>query len=349
MTSSLRIAVVANVNSIHTTRWVNWLNDRGHQTQIFSLNEGENCTYFGPEPALDRSLIFNLGSAVRRTTKKLQSEIDSFGPDIVHGFSLVNHGMYASRISNYPKIVTAMGSDVLLAPKESKLLDWIIKKTVKQSDAIIGAPLLIDLIKEWEVNQNLNPNVMGVDCSLFIPLKKSNSIVFARGFEEVYNPIIVSKAIASLSSKLNKWEFIMCGKGTLEPKCKEILNNCKNVTFTGQLEIEKLAKIIGKAKLVISPSLSDSIPLSILEAVACGTPVVASNILANQKWVDAGLPVTIFDKHSVEDLSQKISEIATNNNFLQNALENGPGLIKDNFDWETQSRTLERVYFDLLR
>ena len=127
------------------------------------------------------------------------------------------------------------------------------------------------------------------------------------------------------------------------------MNNCKNVTFTGQLEIEKLAKIIGKAKLVISPSLSDSIPLSILEAVACGTPVVASNIPANQKWVDAGLPVTIFDKHSVEDLSQKISEIATNNNFLQNALENGPGLIKDNFDWETQSRTLERVYFDLLR
>ena len=75
MNSSLRIAVVANVNSIHTTRWVNWLNDRGHQVQIFSLNEGENCTYFGTEPALNRSLIFNLGSAVRRTTKKLQSEI----------------------------------------------------------------------------------------------------------------------------------------------------------------------------------------------------------------------------------------------------------------------------------
>ena len=82
MTSSLRIAVVANVNSIHTTRWVNWLRGQGHEVQIFSLNEGENCIYFGPEPALDRSLIFNLGSAVRSTTKKLQNEIDTFEPDI---------------------------------------------------------------------------------------------------------------------------------------------------------------------------------------------------------------------------------------------------------------------------
>ena len=152
--------------------------------------------------------------------------------------------MYSSRISNYPKVVTAMGSDVLLAPKESKLLDWIIKKTVKQSDAVIGAPLLIDLVKEWKVNQNLNPNVMGVDCSLFIPLEKSNSIVFARGFEEVYNPLIVSKAIASLSSKLDKWEFILCGRGTLESKCKDILNHCENVKFTGQLEIEQLPVVL---------------------------------------------------------------------------------------------------------
>ena len=136
---------------------------------------------------------------------------------------------------------------------------------------------------------------------------------------------------------------------TLESKCKDIFNHCENVKFTGQLEIEQLAKIIGKAKLAISPSLSDSIPLSVLEAVACGTPVVASDILANQKWVDAGLPVTIFDKHSAEDLSQKISEIVTNENLLQNAFEHGPSLIKDNFDWETQSRKLERVYFDLLR
>ena len=238
MTSRLRIAVIANVNSIHTTRWVSWLRNRGHEVQNFSLNEGENCIYFGPEPALDRSLIFNLGSSVRKTTSELQKKIDSFRPDLVHGFSLVNHGMYASRISRYPRIVTAMGSDVLIAPDKSKLLSWIVRRTVKHCDAIFGPPLLIDLIEKWNVNDNLNSNVMGVDCALFKPLKKTKSIVFARGFDEIYNPLIVSKAVSILSSKFKDYKFILCGEGALKSKSEVILNESKYVEFTGQVDVK---------------------------------------------------------------------------------------------------------------
>ena len=60
MVTKLRVAVVANATSIHTIRWVKWLRQRGHEVAIFSLNEANDCIYFGPEPALDRSLIFNL-------------------------------------------------------------------------------------------------------------------------------------------------------------------------------------------------------------------------------------------------------------------------------------------------
>ena len=141
---------------------------------------------------------------------------------------------------------------------------------------------------------------------------RDRTIVFARGFKEVYNPLVVAKAFESIDSQLEDYNFILCGEGPLKTESERILSYCKNVQFTGQISENELAGIVGKAQLVISPSLSDSIPLTILEAVASGTPVVASNILANQKWVDAGLPVTIFDKNSAEDLSLKISEIVTN-------------------------------------
>ena len=348
MSSKLRIAVVANANSIHTTRWVNWLRKNDHEVTIFSLNEGENCVYFGPEPALDRSLIFNLGKNVRRTTSELQAKIDEFKPDIVHGFFLVNHGMYASRIEGHPKVITAMGSDVLIAPNESKLLSWIVKRTIKKSDSIFGPPLLIDKIKEWNLDTELNENVIGINTSLFKPAEKTKTIVFARGFKEVYNPLIVAKAFESLDAKLEDFNFILCGEGPLKTESERILSYCKNVKFTGHIDEEKLAEFVGKAQLVVSPSLSDSIPLTILEAVACGTPVIASDIPANQHWVDEKLPVYIFDKDDSNNLAEKILEIVNNQTILENALEHGPKLIKEKYSFENEAKKIEKKYFDLL-
>ena len=348
MGSKLRIAVVANANSIHTIRWVKWLRKNKHEVTIFSLNEGEDCVYFGPEPALDRSLIFNLGKNVRKTTSELQTKIDEFKPDLVHGFFLVNHGMYASRIEGYPKVMTAMGSDILIAPKESKLLSWIVKRAIKNSDSIFGPPLLMDEIEKWNLNTELNENIIGIDCSIFKPSEKTKTIVFARGFKEVYNPIVVSKAIEVLSSKLDNYEFILCGDGPLKPESERILSYCKNVQFTGQISETKLAEIIGKAELVLSPSLSDSIPLTILEAVASGTPVVASNIPANQAWVDRELPVFLFKTGNSEDLAKKISTVIEDDSVLKYTIESGPELIKKNYSWEREAGKVLKKYQGLV-
>ena len=348
MASKLRVAVVANANSIHTIRWVNWLRQRKHEVTIFSLNEADDCVYFGPEPALDRSLIFNLGRNVRKTTGELQAKIDEFKPDIVHGFFLVNNGMYASRIEGYPKVMTALGSDVLISPNESKLLSWIVKRTIKKSDSVFGPPLLINEMKKWKLSTELNSNVIGINCSLFKPLEKTKTIVFARGFKEVYNPLIVSKAIKLLDSKLKDFQFILCGEGPLKSESEEILKSSKNVEFTGHIDEDKLAEFVGKAQLVISPSLSDSIPLTILEAVACGTPVVASNIPANQNWVDEKLPVYIFDKDDPNSLAEKILETIENRTILEDALEHGPNLIKEKYSFDNEGEKVEKKYFDLL-
>ncbi|GIR27634.1 MAG: hypothetical protein CM15mP42_05840 [Methanobacteriota archaeon] len=154
--------------------------------------------------------------------KKLQSEIDSFGPDIVHGFSLVNHGMYASRISNYSKIVTAMGSDVLISPNESKLLAWIVKKTVNNSNLVISvADHLNDVVSPWKKNHVESiTSPLGIDVKKFKPLKKENLIVFNRGFKEVYSPLTLVEAISEISDKIKDYKVIMCGKGPLLEACK---------------------------------------------------------------------------------------------------------------------------------
>ena len=74
----MKIALVADANSIHISRWFNWLEEQGHIVKIFSLRETSNSHFFGPEPPLDRTLITNFGSKIRKTTKRLQNLIDDW-------------------------------------------------------------------------------------------------------------------------------------------------------------------------------------------------------------------------------------------------------------------------------
>ena len=348
MKPKLRIAIVANANSIHTIRWVTWLEKKGHCVSIFSLKEGEGSTYFGPEPRLDRSLIINLGNGVRRTTKKLQKMIDEFKPDLVHGFFLTNHAFYAARIAHYPIIVTAMGSDVLVHPKESKLLSWIVRKTGNNSVKVVCPPLLLrELVKLGIEENKIVTNLIGINNNVFKPLKKEKCVLFSRGFKDVYNPKVVSEAIHLVHKREPEIKFYLAGEGPLRQQIEEDLEN-HNVTFTGQLTEKELGKIMGKASVVISSSLSDSIPLTVFEAMACGSILVVSNNHGHRQWDKEEYPIFFFGKKDSRKLAELIVKSCYDGLLLEEALAQGPNLVKHKWSWERQANLILEEYKNII-
>ena len=344
MEPKLRIAIVANANSIHTVRWVNWLEKNGHLVSVFSLNEGVKCTYFGPEPRLDRSLIIDLGDGVRKATKKLKTLIDEFKPDLIHGFFLTGHAFYAGRMDNYPIVVTAMGSDVLVDPKESKLLSWVIRKTGNNSMKVICPPLLAkDLVKLGIDENKIVTNLIGINADIFKPLEKEKCVLFSRGFKDIYNPKVVAKAIVLVHKREPEIKFYLAGDGPLKQGIEENLEN-HNVEFTGQLTETELGKIMGKSKVVISSSLSDSIPLTIFEAMACGSILVVSNNHGHRQWDKEEYPILFFGKNDSQKLADFIIELCANESLLKEALAQGPELVKLNWSWEKQANLILEEY-----
>ena len=344
MEPKLRIAIVANANSIHTIRWVNWLEKKGHEVTVFSLKEGEKCTYFGPEPRLDRSLIIDLGNDVRKTTRKLQTLIDEVKPDLIHGFFLTNHAFYAGRMENYPIVVTAMGSDVLVHPKESRLLSWVIKKTGNNSMKVICPPLLSkDLVKLGVDENKIVTNLIGINTDIFKPLEKEKCVVFSRGFKDIYNPKVVAKAIILVHKRDPEIKFYLAGDGPLKQTIEEDLEG-HNVEFTGQLTEKELGGIMGKSKIVISSSLSDSIPLTIFEAMACGSILIVSNNHGHRQWDKEDYPILFFGKNDSRKLADFIIKSCTNEVLLKEALMQGPELVKLNWTWEKQANLILKEY-----
>jgi glycosyltransferase involved in cell wall biosynthesis len=349
MESKLRIAIVANANSIHTVRWVNWLEKKGHEVSVFSLKEGEKCTYFGPEPRLDRSLIIDLGNDVRKATKKLQLLIDEFKPDLIHGFFLTNHAFYAGRMGNYPIIVTAMGSDVLVHPKESKLLSWVIRKTGKNSMKVVCPPLLVkDLVKLGIEENKIITNLIGINTEIFKPLKKENQVIFSRGFKDIYNPKVVADAIILVHKREPEIKFYLAGEGPLRQGIEEKLVN-HNVDFTGQLTEKELGMIMGKSKVVISSSLSDSIPLTVFEAMACGSILIVSNNYGHRQWDKEKYPILFFGKKDAQKLADLIVKSCYDETLLEEALAQGPELVKLNWSWEKQANLILEEYRNIIK
>lgn len=351
MNTNLRVAIVANANSIHTIRWVDWLKKKGHSVAVFSLQKSETGAYFGPEQPLNRRFVLNLGRGVRKTTALLQKLIDEFKPDVVHGFFLTNHGMYASRIIGYPIVITAMGSDVLLAPSESRLLAWLTKRTVRNSDCVIAPPLLLNELNKWKLNKNkVISNLIGVDCDLFKPRKKENLVLFSRGFNEIYNPLTVAKAILKIVPLFSGIKFCLAGDGSLKAEVEALLNNLEaDIEFPGYLPQDELARIMGRSKIVISPSLSDSIPLTAFEAMACGSVLVASDIAAHKQWADRDYPLLLFETQNHNDLTEQIVKVLKDETIVDQAIANGPNLVKRNWSWDSQADAVLAEYRTLVQ
>ncbi len=257
---------------------------------------------------------------------------------------MTNHGFYASRIRNYPVIVTAMGSDVLVHPERSRLLSGIVRKTAKKAVAVVCPPLLVEKLEEMGVERNkIHPHLIGIDTELFKPLKKKDMVLFSRGFKEVYNPSVVADAIGIVHSKNPAINFCLAGDGPLKEDIESKLKDF-NVDFTGQLSEESLAEIMGQSKIVISPSLSDSIPLTAFEAMACGSILIASDIPAHRQWDSMGYPIVFFDPHDSGMLSEYILKSWHDENLLDAAITAGPEIVKLNWNWNQQAEEVLKIY-----
>lgn len=84
--------------------------------------------------------------------------------------------------------------------------------------------------------------------------------------------------------------------------------NLSNVTFLGRLPREQVIAAMKNARFVIFPSeLYENLPLTIIEAFACGVPVLASNLGAMQEIVEDGSTGLFFQPGDAEDLARTVT------------------------------------------
>lgn len=156
----------------------------------------------------------------------------------------------------------------------------------------------------------------GINNHIFYPdekLQKEKLIVFCSRFakDKGYDDFI--NAVCLVKKQRSEINAVLIGYGEEEKIAEEIIKSTCSESFIKilkRISQPDIAKIYRKALLFVFPTrrLSESLGLVALEAMACGLPVIGSNIAALPEYIRSGKNGFLFECGNVKNLSEKIIE-----------------------------------------
>jgi glycosyltransferase involved in cell wall biosynthesis len=162
------------------------------------------------------------------------------------------------------------------------------------------------------------------------------------------NVFAVFKALNLLSQQGRTVHFIKAG-ADFTPEQKAFIQKerlCDRVTYAGRPDKAQLVNLYNAADVLVAPSLYEGFGITPLEAMACGTPVIASNTTAMPEAVgDAGLLIT---PHDVEGIANCAARIADDSNLRRQLIEKGLARVQQ-MTWNHSAEIVANTYEQLLQ
>lgn len=356
----MKICLFADADSIHTVRWCTHFYELGHEVHLISFKKVEIPNIH--VHAVDGGTINVAGGNWKVVLKypKVKKILKQIRPDIFHSLYATSYGITGALCGFHPYVITALGTDVLISPNQSKVYKFLLKYAFSKADWITAmADHMKIAIEQIGVPPSKVTTVsFGIDPKVFHPTKQNLEripfvITSTRNFEKVYNIPHLINAVAFAKSKIPEIHLNLIGAGSLQIDLETLIKEkglTENVEFFGKIPQPQIAEVLNQSHLFVSVSLSDGNNISLNEAMACGTYSIASNIPANTQWIVDGENGFLVEIDDVEDLANKIVLSYNNLKELQEkAIPINEKIIAERGIWSVNMKTVEDKYKSLIR
>lgn len=142
------------------------------------------------------------------------------------------------------------------------------------------------------------------------------------------------QAIPNVLDSENEVKFLIGGDGQLRPQVEECASKLDGkVKFVGWISHDELPEYLNQLKLLVLPSYTEGLPNIVLEAMACGTPVLATPVGAIPDIIKDCETGFIMENNSPECIVQNIIR-ALNHPNLEQIAQNARVLVEREFNFE---------------
>jgi len=310
-----------------------------------------------------RDMPWQISDAELRALLRLLSRTDArllhiyFGQIAVHLLPLI-------RTWKNPSIVSFHGADVTVdmnkpAYREStrQMLD-AVKLVLVRSESLRRA--LIDLgcdPKKIEVQRTGIPLEEFAFHERSFPNDGEWRLVQAGRLIEKKGLPVTLRAFAVFLRKYPNATLTIAGEGPLLGELQKLareLNIERRVSFTGFISQEQLRDIYYRTHIFVHPSQTghdgnvEGIPNSMLEAMASGLPVFATDHGGIPEAVENGVSGVLVRERDHEALANALLTATQDSDSLARIARNGAEVVRKNFDLQAQAQRLEEIYLRLI-
>ncbi len=326
----MRILYLTRADSVHDQRFLTALAESGHEGFVLRLHPGEY-----PTPSGIKTLEWSGSKSqltendIPRLTQELDEVLKAIQPDLVHAGPLHDLAFLVARTGFTPLLSMSWGfdlmHDVLVSPDAAEKARFALGHSARLiTDAHCSAA--------QAVKMGIDPEKIcifpwGVDLAHFTPASArirgtvwrerhgwgdKRVLLCLRSWEPNYGVDILLRAFVEAAQRDDNLRLILLGDDSQREELPAILRDGRvmdKVFLGGRVPNQDLTTFYGAADVYVTPSHVDGSSVSLMEAMACGLPSIASDIPANSEWIAEGQTGWLFpdfDHHALAELLLRI-------------------------------------------
>lgn len=240
------------------------------------------------------------------------------------------------RVCNLEYIPILRGGNLPFRTEKSPKLSQKLFKGAKTN--IAPSHYLLNAFKEkGYTNLTYIPNTIEIKCYPFLERNKIHAnLLWVRSFSEIYNPKLALEIIEKLVAQNIEVNLCMVGPekdGSLK-ECQEIVAQKKlPVTFTGLLSKKEWIDLSKDYDLFINTTNFDNTPVSVMEAMALGLPVISTDVGGIPYLIENNKTGILVPPNDEQAFVKAIIDLLFNSDKTK-TLSNKARLKVESFDWE---------------
>jgi glycosyltransferase involved in cell wall biosynthesis len=367
----MRLLYFSRDYTTHDHRFLAKIAAAGHETFYLRLERGPHQLEDRALPAGVTPLQWAGGQSPARwqdglrLVRSLRQVVRRVRPDLVQAGPIQRSAFLAALAGIQPLVTMSWGYDLLHDVHRGWAWEQAARFTLRRSAALVGD---CRTIRDLAVGYGMDPARIvtfpwGADIHKYTPLPSGTTsrvrertgwgedtfvVLSTRSWTPLYGVEDLVRAFARAVQQRPQLRLLMLGSGPLSGKIKQIVRSAgliHHVHFSGQVNQQDLPAYYQAADLYVSTSHSDGTSISLLEALASGTPVLLTDIPGNAEWItEHGKVGWLFADGSVPELEGALLHAVDNRSRLPEMGQAARALAEERGDWNKNFPQIEQAW-----